>query len=58
MKELIATGANVLYAIYDAKTATTTSYPIWTVTLHPVEGGTASSHDIPEDQFPDLGPRS
>ena len=33
---------------------TTTTYNIWSVTLHPVTGGSASSEDVPEDAFPAL----
>jgi len=37
-------------------TSTSTTYSIWSVTLHPVPGGTASSEDVPESQFPSLTP--
>ena len=37
-------------------TSTATTYSIWSVTLHPVPGGTANSQDVPENQFPDLTP--
>jgi len=35
-------------------TTTATTYTAWTVTLHPVEGGTAETEPVPEDEFPDL----
>ncbi len=37
-------------------TSTPTTYTVWSVTLHPVPGGTADSHDVPVNQFPDLTP--
>jgi len=37
-------------------TSTPTTYSVWTVTLHPVPGGTANAHDVPVNQFPDLTP--
>ena len=37
-------------------TSTATTYSVWSVTLHPVPGGTADSQDVPENQFPDLTP--
>ena len=33
---------------------TATTYTIWSVTLHPVEGGAADTEPVPEDEFPDL----
>jgi hypothetical protein len=35
-------------------TTTATTYTIWSVTLHPVEGGGAETEPVPEDEFPDL----
>jgi hypothetical protein len=35
-------------------TTTATTYSIWSVTLHPVPGGTAGAEPVPEDEFPDL----
>jgi hypothetical protein len=35
-------------------TTTSTTYSIWSVTLHPVAGGTGSTESVPEGQFPDL----
>jgi hypothetical protein len=35
-------------------TTTETTYSGWSVTLHPVTGGTATTETVPEDQFPDL----
>jgi len=37
-------------------TSTPTTYTVWSVTLHPVPGGTADSHDVPVNQFPNLTP--
>jgi hypothetical protein len=37
-------------------TSTSTTYSVWSVTLHAVPGGTASSQDVPESQFPNLTP--
>jgi hypothetical protein len=37
-------------------TSTPTTYSVWSVTLHAVPGGTASSQDVPESQFPNLTP--
>jgi hypothetical protein len=37
-------------------TSTPTTYSVWSVTLHAVPGGTASSQDVPESQFPSLTP--
>jgi hypothetical protein len=33
---------------------TATTYTGWTVTLHPVAGGTAETEPVPEDEFPPL----
>jgi hypothetical protein len=35
---------------------TLTQYTVWSVTLHPVAGGTGQTESVPEDQFPDLTP--
>jgi hypothetical protein len=35
-------------------TTSATTYSIWSVTLQPVEGGTAETEAVPEDEFPDL----
>ncbi|MBN1640821.1 MAG: hypothetical protein JXA09_06275 [Anaerolineae bacterium] len=35
-------------------TTTATTYSIWSVTLHPVAGGTGATESVPEGQFPDL----
>jgi hypothetical protein len=35
-------------------TTTATQYTGWSVTLHPVAGGTADTEPVPEDAFPDL----
>ncbi len=35
-------------------TTTSTTYTGWSVTLHPVAGGTGSTESVPEGQFPDL----
>jgi hypothetical protein len=35
-------------------TSTSTTYSVWSVTLHPVAGGTGSTESVPEGQFPDL----
>jgi hypothetical protein len=35
---------------------TATTYTIWSVTLHGVVGGSASTESVDPDQFPDLGP--
>jgi hypothetical protein len=35
-------------------TTTATTYTIWSVTLHPVTGGTADTEPVPEDEFPEL----
>ena len=35
-------------------TTTATTYTVWSVTLHPVEGGGAETEAVPEDEFPDL----
>ena len=37
-----------------AFTSTETTYSGWSVTLHPVAGGTASTESVPEGEFPDL----
>jgi hypothetical protein len=37
-------------------TSTPTTYSVWSVTLHPVPGGTANSQDVPANQFPNLTP--
>ena len=34
--------------------STETTYSGWSVTLHPVAGGTASTENVPEGEFPDL----
>ena len=31
------------------------TYTVWSVTLHPVEGGTASTDPVSEDGFPGTG---
>jgi hypothetical protein len=35
---------------------TSTQYTVWSVTLHPVAGGTADTEPVPENEFPDLTP--
>jgi len=35
---------------------TDTTYSTWSVTLHPVAGGSAETESVPEGQFPDLNP--
>jgi hypothetical protein len=36
-------------------TTGTTSYTTWSITLHGVVGGTASTDDVSEGEFPDIG---
>jgi hypothetical protein len=50
-------GQNAFYQRFEEAldySATPPRYDVWTVTLHPVEGGTATVNPMAEENFPDL----